>query len=123
MMPPAIIPRASIVGIGRTDDPTVPIAVIRRRVPVVIRRGITATVGGTIAVVIGRAAEDRARPGTVPEQAAVAIAAMRAHDAGRDAVAIGRAVATRPGAVVMNTRFGGRRLVDMLVGEQLPRIC
>jgi hydrogenase expression/formation protein HypE len=58
-----------------------------------------------------------------PEQAPAAVAAMRAHDAGRGAVAIGRAVAARPGSVVMNTRFGGRRLIDMLVGEQLPRIC
>jgi hydrogenase expression/formation protein HypE len=29
----------------------------------------------------------------------------------------------RPGRVVMQTVFGGRRIVDMLVGEQLPRIC
>jgi len=36
---------------------------------------------------------------------------------------IGRATDLRPGRVVMQTVFGGRRIVDMLVGEQLPRIC
>jgi hydrogenase expression/formation protein HypE len=57
------------------------------------------------------------------EEADAAIAAMRATAAGRDAVAIGRATATHPGTVVMRTRLGGGRIVDMLVGEQLPRIC
>ena len=52
-----------------------------------------------------------------------ALSAMQAHPFGRDAAIIGRAVAGPPGRVVMNTRLGGRRLVDMLVGEQLPRIC
>lgn len=56
-------------------------------------------------------------------EADAALAAMRATPAGRGAVVIGRAVGAHPGAVVMNTRLGGRRLVDMLVGEQLPRIC
>ena len=36
---------------------------------------------------------------------------------------IGRITDHRPGRVVMETVFGGRRIVDMLVGEQLPRIC
>lgn len=58
-----------------------------------------------------------------PEQADAALAAMRAQPAGREAVAVGRAVAAHPGTVVMNTLFGGQRIVDMLVGEQLPRIC
>src|ERR1700682_4395570 len=59
-MPPAIIPRAAIVGIGRTNDPTGPIAiicrcvvvVIRGRVPSIIGGSITAIIGGTIAAVI-----------------------------------------------------------------------
>lgn len=60
----------------------------------------------------------------VPEiEADAALAALRAHRYGRAACAIGRVVASRPGRVVMNTVFGGKRIVDMLVGEQLPRIC
>ncbi len=58
-----------------------------------------------------------------PDQADAALAAMRRTDAGRHAVAIGRATETVPGRVVMKTVFGGGRVVDMLVGEQLPRIC
>ncbi len=60
----------------------------------------------------------------VPErEAAGALAAMRAHPAGRESRVIGKAVAGHPGRVVMQTLFGGGRIVDMLVGEQLPRIC
>ncbi|SFI46886.1 hydrogenase expression/formation protein HypE [Albimonas pacifica] len=60
----------------------------------------------------------------VPEdQADAALAAMRALPEGAGAVAIGRAQAGEPGRVTMRTAFGGRRIVDMLVGEQLPRIC
>lgn len=58
-----------------------------------------------------------------PEQADAALAAMRNNPAGRRAVAIGRAGAQYPGRVTMRTLFGGARIVDMLVGEQLPRIC
>ncbi len=58
-----------------------------------------------------------------PEDAAAALAALRAHPLGRDACAIGRVAAGEAGRVTMNTIFGGRRIVDMLVGEQLPRIC
>ena len=57
------------------------------------------------------------------EEADRALAAMRALPEGRDARLIGRAVQDHPETVVMNTLFGGRRIVDMLVGEQLPRIC
>jgi len=57
------------------------------------------------------------------DQADAALQAMRGHEAGRDAVAIGRATTAHPGTVVMKTAFGGGRIVDMLVGEQLPRIC
>lgn len=60
----------------------------------------------------------------VPEaEAEAALGAMRARPEGAGAVAIGRAVADHPGQVRMTTRFGGSRIVDMLVGEQLPRIC
>jgi hydrogenase expression/formation protein HypE len=51
------------------------------------------------------------------------VAAMRGHPAGRDAVAIGEVLPAPAGSVVLVTRFGGERRVDMLVGEQLPRIC
>ncbi|RYH10808.1 hydrogenase expression/formation protein HypE [Tropicimonas sp. IMCC6043] len=58
-----------------------------------------------------------------PGRAAAALDAMRATEAGRGAVAVGRAVADHPGMVVMRTALGGERIVDMLVGDQLPRIC
>ena len=58
-----------------------------------------------------------------PEQADAALTAMRNHPLGRDSAIIGHATDGRPGRVVMHTVFGGRRIVDMLVGEQLPRIC
>lgn len=57
-----------------------------------------------------------------PNDAACVLAAMRAHPAGTGAAFIGE-VAGRPGMVTMQTSFGGERIVDMLVGEQLPRIC
>ncbi len=58
-----------------------------------------------------------------PAQVEAALAAMRAHPAGRGATVIGEAVARHPQTLVMKTLFGGQRIVDMLVGEQLPRIC
>jgi hydrogenase expression/formation protein HypE len=58
-----------------------------------------------------------------PDEEAAALAAMRDHRLGREACAIGRIGDGEPGRVIMRTRFGGPRIVDMLVGEQLPRIC
>lgn len=58
-----------------------------------------------------------------PEQAEGALAAMRGHALGAGSAIIGHATEARPGRVVMQTVLGGRRIVDMLVGEQLPRIC
>jgi hydrogenase expression/formation protein HypE len=52
-----------------------------------------------------------------------ALAAMRAHTLGDGACCIGRITDRRPGQVVMRTVLGGQRIVDMLVGDQLPRIC
>jgi len=57
------------------------------------------------------------------DQADAVLTAMRSVDVGTGACVIGRAVSQHAGSVVMKTRFGGRRIVDMLVGEQLPRIC
>jgi hydrogenase expression/formation protein HypE len=48
---------------------------------------------------------------------------MRAHRYGQGACTIGEIVAEEPGRVFLRTRIGGHRLVDMLRGEQLPRIC
>jgi hydrogenase expression/formation protein HypE len=55
--------------------------------------------------------------------AAAVLAAMRAHPAGRDAAIVGEITAEPVGNVILATAFGGHRMVDMLVGEQLPRIC
>ena len=57
------------------------------------------------------------------QEADAALGAMRAHPLGAGAAAIGRVTDGEPGRVVLRTLVGGRRLVDMLVGEQLPRIC
>ncbi|MFG1187510.1 MULTISPECIES: hydrogenase expression/formation protein HypE [Xanthobacter] len=57
------------------------------------------------------------------EESDAALAALRAHPLGREAAVIGEVTSERPGRVVMRTRFGGERIVDMLVGDQLPRIC
>ena len=51
------------------------------------------------------------------------LSAMHAHPAGRHAAVIGEITETPAGVVVLHTLFGGQRIVDMLVGEQLPRIC
>jgi hydrogenase expression/formation protein HypE len=58
-----------------------------------------------------------------PEAADAALSALRADPLGREAVIIGEVVAEHPGKVTMRTRIGGTRIVDMLSGEQLPRIC
>ncbi|MBR9837216.1 MAG: hydrogenase expression/formation protein HypE [Rhodobacteraceae bacterium] len=60
----------------------------------------------------------------VPEaEADAALAAMRAQPSGREAVIVGRATERGIVPVRMTSAFGGTRIVDMLVGEQLPRIC
>ena len=51
------------------------------------------------------------------------LAAMRAHPAGADAAIVGEVIAEPAGHVILDTLFGGERVVDMLAGEQLPRIC
>jgi hydrogenase expression/formation protein HypE len=58
------------------------------------------------------------------EMAAEAVvAALRALREGQGACILGRALAGEPGRVTLRTAFGGARILDMLVGEQLPRIC
>jgi hydrogenase expression/formation protein HypE len=58
-----------------------------------------------------------------PEAEAEALTALRTHSVGAGATRIGRAVAEHPGMVVLKTGLGGSRVVDMLPGDQLPRIC
>jgi hydrogenase expression/formation protein HypE len=56
-------------------------------------------------------------------QAKVVLAAMKKNPYGQEAALIGEVKAENPGKVVMKTLIGGKRLIDMLTGEQLPRIC
>ncbi|MEI7611057.1 MAG: hydrogenase expression/formation protein HypE [Rhodospirillaceae bacterium] len=58
-----------------------------------------------------------------PEDADRLLAAMRSHPLGTEAAVVGEVVADSHRFVEMETRFGGRRIVDWLAGEQLPRIC
>ncbi|MEU3167640.1 hydrogenase expression/formation protein HypE [Streptosporangium sp. NPDC006930] len=66
--------------------------------------------GRMVAVVAGDSAE-------------VALAALRSHPLGSDAAIIGRIADDPPGLVLLRTSFGGTRIVDLLVGDPLPRIC
>jgi hydrogenase expression/formation protein HypE len=66
--------------------------------------------GRLVAIVDGAAAD-------------TALAAMRAHPLGSQAAIIGRIAPDPPGIVLLNTAFGGTRIVDLLVGDPLPRIC
>ncbi len=58
-----------------------------------------------------------------PEGTDAVIAAMRAHPLGRESRVIGKVISEHPRVVVMKTSIGSTRVVDMLSGEQLPRIC
>jgi hydrogenase expression/formation protein HypE len=58
-----------------------------------------------------------------PEEAEAALEALRAHPLGQNAARIGQATAEHPGLVLARTGIGGRRVVDMPLGELLPRIC
>jgi hydrogenase expression/formation protein HypE len=58
-----------------------------------------------------------------PDACDAVLAAMRAHPQGAEAAVIGTVTEDAHGFVQMATRFGGRRIVDWLTGDQLPRIC
>jgi len=58
-----------------------------------------------------------------PDRSEAFLSAMRQNPLGKDACIIGEAVAAHSGRVIMETVIGGERIVDMLTGEQLPRIC
>jgi hydrogenase expression/formation protein HypE len=58
-----------------------------------------------------------------PDQADAALRALRANPLGSAAACVGEIHAEPPGIVVLRTSMGGTRIVDMLVGDPLPRIC
>jgi len=66
--------------------------------------------GRLVAIVAGAAAD-------------TALQALRSHPLGRDAAMIGTVKDDPPGLVLLKTQFGGTRIMDMLVGDPLPRIC
>lgn len=69
------------------------------------------------------ASEGRLVAVVAPEEADAALAALRSDPLGADAAVIGEVRADPAGVVVLLTTFGGTRIVDMLVGDPLPRIC
>jgi hydrogenase expression/formation protein HypE len=58
-----------------------------------------------------------------PEMAEAVLRQMQQHPLGQDAAIIGEVVADHPGMVLMKTEIGGTRVLDVMFGEQLPRIC
>lgn len=58
-----------------------------------------------------------------PDKAEAVLDAVRRDPFGREACIIGEVTSDHPGRVVLETRIGGSRIVGMLTGEQLPRIC
>ena len=67
--------------------------------------------------------EGRLIASVFPESAEAVLKAMRKNKYGRDAEIIGEVAAEHKGVVILKTRIGGKRVIDMLMGEQLPRIC
>jgi hydrogenase expression/formation protein HypE len=58
-----------------------------------------------------------------PDMAQAVLQQMRTHPLGQDAAIIGEIVPDHPGMVLMKTEIGGTRVLDVMFGEQLPRIC
>ncbi len=58
-----------------------------------------------------------------PERADAVLALLRSHPLGRDAARIGRVTAEYPGQVILQTEVGGRRFLEMPLGDPVPRIC
>ncbi|QKW33992.1 hydrogenase expression/formation protein HypE [Actinomadura sp. NAK00032] len=69
------------------------------------------------------ACEGRAVVVVAPEAADAALASLHAHPLGADAAVIGHVRDDPPGTVLLKTAFGGTRIIDVLVGDPLPRIC
>ena len=57
------------------------------------------------------------------ERADEALALLKSSPFGREAAIVGEVTGEHPGKVVLKSRVGGRRVVDLLTGDQLPRIC
>ena len=57
------------------------------------------------------------------EKSEAVLKVMQQHPAGKDSAIIGDVLEQPASRVILKTGFGGNRIVDMLVGEQLPRIC
>jgi hydrogenase expression/formation protein HypE len=58
-----------------------------------------------------------------PEAAHAALSALRSVPGSENAAEIGEVRTEPPGMVILETTFGGRRVMDLLVGDPLPRIC
>jgi hydrogenase expression/formation protein HypE len=58
-----------------------------------------------------------------PEHADAALSALRSVEGCEDAADIGEVRTEPPGMVLVDTAFGGRRVMDLLAGDPLPRIC
>jgi len=58
-----------------------------------------------------------------PGVAEKVVSAMRGHEHGKNATVIGTVDRSAPGMVLLETAAGGSRIIDMLQGEMLPRIC
>ena len=69
------------------------------------------------------ACEGRAVIGVAPDRAAQVLSALREHPLGREAAIIGRAIEKYPGKVILDTGVGGRRFLEMPLGDPVPRIC
>ncbi len=69
------------------------------------------------------ACEGRLVAFVAPDAAEAALHAMQSDPVGRGAAIIGSVRADSPGLVLLKTQFGGTRIVDLLVGDPLPRIC
>jgi hydrogenase expression/formation protein HypE len=69
------------------------------------------------------ACEGRLVAFVAPQAAEAVLRAMQAHPLGSGSAIIGTVKADPPGMVLLQTQFGGTRIVDMLVGDPLPRIC
>ncbi len=58
-----------------------------------------------------------------PDDVDTVLGIVKSDEYGKDAAVIGEVISENPGRVIMETRIGGTRIIDMLAGEQLPRIC
>jgi hydrogenase expression/formation protein HypE len=105
--------------IARAAD--VSVVVDERAVPVLPQVRGTAELLGIDPLYV--ACEGRLVAVVPPGDAEAALAALRAEPGGDRAAVIGRVGADPPGLVLLNTAFGGTRIVDLLVGDPLPRIC